>query len=247
MLYQNWQLSLVMVVFLLAFWPIIEISKKMRGNAKDVQEHIGTLTSQLKESFTGARLVKSYGLEGHEQARLGHSFDERIRLFLKLVTQQARVDPILEVLGGLAIAGVVIFGMYQVSGGSASAGSIGAVLAGLVILSPRLRALGTLNNVLQEGLSALTRIFGVIDQTPRITDAPNAKPLIDPEGRIALKDISFTYEDGTPALSGVSLTAEAGKTTALVGPSGGGKSTIINLIPRLYEAGAGTSRLTGRT
>ena len=245
MLYQNWQLSLVMTVFLLAFWPIIIISQKMRGNAKDVQAHVGAITSELKESFTGARMVKAYGLEASENKRLGKSFDERIRLFMKLVTNQARVDPILEILGGLAIAGVVIFGVYQVTNDTASAGSIGAVLTGLLILSPKLRALGTLNNVIQEGLASLTRIFDVIDEQPTITEKTDAITLVQPKGHIALRDAHFAYVDGTKALAGISLEAEPGETIALVGPSGGGKSTIINLIPRLYDVSGGDVTIDG--
>ncbi len=239
MLYQNWQLSLVMTIFLLAFWPIIAISQRMRGNAKDVQAHVGTITSELKESFTGARMVKAYGLENSENKRLGKSFDERIRLFMKLVTEQARVDPILEILGGLAIAGVVIFGVYQVTNNTATAGSIGAVLTGLFILSPKLRALGTLNNVIQEGLAALTRIFNVIDEQPMITESDDAVVLTKSNGHVTLENVRFIYPDGTEALNGVNLEAKPGETIALVGASGGGKSTIINLIPRLYDVSAG--------
>ena len=245
MLIQNWQLSLVMTVFLLAFWPIIAISKRMRGNAKDVQAHLGTITSELKESFTGARMVKAYSLESNENNRLGKSFDERIRLFMKLVTNQARVDPILEILGGLAIAGVVIFGVYQVTNNTATAGSIGAVLTGLLILSPKLRALGTLNNVVQEGLASLTRIFDVIDEQSTIIELPEATVLTQADGHVTLKDARFIYTDGTEALSGVSLEAKPGETIALVGPSGGGKSTIINLIPRLYDVSAGKVMIDG--
>ena len=245
MLYQNWQLSLVMTIFLLAFWPIIIISQKMRGNAKDVQSHVGTITSELKESFTGARMIKAYGLEGNENNRLGKSFDERILLFMKLVTNQARVDPILEILGGLAIAGVVIFGVYQVTNNAATPGSIAAVLTGLLILSPKIRALGTLNNVVQEGLASLTRIFGVIDERPRITELPDAIALTQADGHVTLKDTHFVYADGTEALSGVSLEAKPGETIALVGPSGGGKSTIINLIPRLYDVSGGQVTIDG--
>ena len=245
MLYQNWQLSLVMTVFLLAFWPIIAISQRMRGNAKKVQAHVGTITSELKESFTGARMVKAYGLESNENKRLGKSFDERIRLFMKLVTEQARVDPILEILGGLAIAGVVIFGVYQVTNETATAGSIGAVLTGLLILSPKLRALGTLNNVIQEGLAALTRIFDVIDETPTITEAANPVALKSPEGHVTFENVTFTYADGTAALNGISLEAKPGETAALVGPSGGGKSTIINLLPRLFDVSSGRVSIDG--
>ncbi len=245
MLWQNWLLSLVMAVFILALLPIIEISRRMRGSATQVQSHIGVITSQLKESFGGARMVKAYALEDHENQRLGQSFNERIRLYLKLVTQQARVDPILEILGGLAIAGVVIFGVYQVSSSLASAGDIAAILTGVLILSPRLRALGTLNNVIQEGLAASTRIFGVIDETANIVDQPNAIILSEPRGQIRFEDVSFSYPDGTLALKSVELKAELGETIALVGPSGGGKSTIINLIPRLYEVSKGRVTIDG--
>ncbi len=245
MLYHNWQLSLVMTIFLIAFWPIIIISKRMRGNANDVQAHIGTITSELKESFTGARMIKAYGLEKNENERLSKSFDERIRLFMKLVTQQARIDPILEILGGLAIAGVVIFGVFQVTNNAATAGSIVAVLTGLLILSPKLRALGTLNNVIQEGLAALTRIYNVIDEQPTIAEIEEAIELSKPNGYVKLDKVRFIYPDGTQALSSVSLEAKAGETIALVGPSGGGKSTIMNLIPRLYDVSAGQVSIDG--
>ena len=239
MLVLNWQLSLFMVVFGLALWPIIAISKRLRGNARDVQHHIGRITSELKESLGGTHLVKTYGLENHEQTRLDQSFQERISLYLKLVTQQARVDPILEIVGGLAIAAVVIFGVWQFGTGTATGGQIASVLGGLMILAPRLRALGTLNNVIQEGLSSVARIFDVIDTQPKLLDAPDAKALEITSGQIEIENVHFTYPDGTSALKGLSLIAKAGNTTALVGPSGGGKSTLLHLIPRLYDLEAG--------
>lgn len=246
MLYSNWQLTLLVgLVYPLAFWPIIVISKRLRGDSQHVQEHIGTITSELKESLGGARMVRAYGLEARETKRLGGSFDERIKRYLKLVTEQARVDPILEVMGGLAIAGIVIFGVYQVSAGQASAGSIAAVLTWVLILSPRIRALGTLNNVVQEGLSALSRIFAVIDETPTIVDAPDAQVLSGPRGAISLEAVDFAYQDGTVALSGITLNAKPGETIALVGASGGGKTTVMNLIPRLYDVSAGRVLIDG--
>ena len=142
-------------------------------------------------------------------------------------------------MGGLAIAGVVIFGVYQVTNNTATAGSIGAVLTGLLILSPKLRALGTLNNVIQEGLAALTRIFNVIDEQPTITEHNDAVVLTEPNGHVTLENVRFIYPDGTEALNGVNIEAKPGETIALVGASGGGKSTIINLIPRLYDVSAG--------
>ena len=243
-LYHNWQLSLlVCVIYPIAAWPIIQITKRLRGNASDVQSHIGRITSELKESFGGARMIKTYGLETKESERLGVSFDERIRLFLKLVTEKARVDPILEVMGGLAIAGVVIFGVWQVSNAAATAGSIAAVLTGLLLLSPKIRAIGTLSTVIQEGLASLTRIFHVIDENPNIKDASGAIALENIQGAIAFENVHFTYADDTQALNGISLNVSPGKTIALVGESGGGKSTIINLIPRLYDVTQGAIKI----
>lgn len=246
MLLLNWQLSLFMFVFGLALLPIIAISKKMRGNAKEVQEHIGKMTAELKESLGAAQLVKTYGLETHEQSRLNKSFDERVRLYLKLITQQARVDPILEVVGGLVIAAVVIFGVWQFGMGTATGGQIAGVLGGLLILAPRLRALGTINNVIQEGLSSVKRIFDVIDTEPTLTDAIITTELDVAEGKVEIANVAFTYPDGTSALSGLNITADPGKTTALVGPSGGGKSTIMHLIPRLYDVKDGSIRIDGQ-
>lgn len=245
MLYQNWQLSLIMTVFIIAYWPILSISKRMRGDAKNVQDQIGKITSNLKESFNNMRIVKTYNLEILENSRLSKNFDARERLQMKLVTEQARVDPILEVLGGLAIAGVVIFGVYQISNETASAGSIAAVLTGLLILSPKLRALGTLNNVAQEGLAALTRIFTVIDEIANIQDTPHSQELIKINGEISFDNVYFKYPDGNLALKGVSLIARPGETVAIVGYSGSGKSTIMNLIPRLYDVQSGSVCIDG--
>ena len=245
MLYFNWLLTCVLAIFLLAMWPIITLSKRMRGSASHVQAHSGRLTAALKQSFTSAQFIKSYGLEDYENARLGKEFDRRIALFLKLVTQQAWVEPILTLFGGMAIAGIFIFGFWQVSQGMATAGSVAAVLTGVMILSPRLRALGTLNNAIQEGLSALTRIFDVIDETPVITDSIDAINLADARGDIELGEVHFAYDDGTKALRGLSLSAKSGETIALIGPSGGGKSTIINLISRLYEVQSGSIKIDG--
>lgn len=246
MLVINWQLTLlIVIIYPLAMWPIITITKRLRGNAADVQSHIGVITSDLQESFGAARMVKTYGLEASEEKRLGRGFDKRIDYYLKLITEQARVDPILEVFGGLAIAGVFVFGVYQYSAGQATPGDIGGVLTLLLTAAPRIRALGTLNNVVQEGLAALTRIFDVIDTRPAITDHKSAQTLSNPRGAIAFEDVSFEYADGTKAIENVSFTVKAGQTIAFVGASGGGKTTVMNLIPRLYDTTSGRVSIDG--
>ncbi|MEP6343464.1 MAG: ABC transporter ATP-binding protein [Maricaulaceae bacterium] len=236
--------ALILIVYPLAAWPIVRLSKTLRGNASAAQAHMGTLTSQLDESFSGARMVKTYGLEAHETQRLDKSFQERVRLYLKLVTNQARVDPLMEVFGGLAIAGIFAVGVYLVASGQSTGGTVAAILGAVLILAPRLRALGTLNNVVQEGLSALGRIYDVIDETPQITNRENAIELSNPQGDISLETVSFAYAD-EQVLDSVSLEAKPGETVALVGPSGGGKTTLFNLIPRLYDVQSGAVKIDG--
>lgn len=242
----DWVLSLLVLgVYPLAAVPIIAISKKLRGNSKAAQAQIGVITSQLGESLSGARMVRTYGLEDYENKRLGKSFDERVRLYLKLVTNQARVDPILEVLGGIAIAGVFALGVYRVVGGYTTAGSIAGLLTMVLAISPRVRALGTLNNVIQEGLAALHRVFELIDLKPTITDSKTAKDLDGVRGDVQFDNVHFAYPDGTKALENINFSIKAGQTIALVGPSGGGKSTVINLLTRLYEPNSGTINIDG--
>ena len=246
MFYHNWQLSLViLLVYPLAILPIIKISKKIRGTSHEAQTQMGHITSLLNESLSGARMVRTYNLEDYETKRLGTAFTERIRLYLKLVTNQARVDPVMEVLGGIAVAGVLAFGVYQMANGEATGGELVAVLAALGLAAPKARALGTLNNVVQEGLAALHRIFEVIDETPTITEAADAAALTDVKGALTFDNVEFAYEDGTKAINGLNFTVKPGETIALVGPSGGGKSTIINLIARLYDVTDGSIKIDG--
>ncbi|MEE9273526.1 MAG: ABC transporter ATP-binding protein [Robiginitomaculum sp.] len=247
MFYYNWQLSLIiLLVYPLAILPIIKISKRIRGTSHEAQMQMGKINALLHENLSGTRMVRTYGLEKPEDKKLGKAFDERIRLYLKLVTNQARVDPIMEVLAGVAIAGVLAFGVYQMASGATTGGQLVAVLTALGLAAPKARALGTLNSVVQEAIAALRRIFTVLDEPIIIKDAPNAKPLTSSEGRVTFSDVHFTYEGGTKALRGIDLNIKPGETIALVGPSGGGKSTILNLIPRLYDTSKGRIEIDGQ-
>lgn len=245
MLILSWELSLALAIFIFALAPLISLSQKMRGSANDAQAHVGRITSELKESFDSARLVRAYGLEERERKRLGESFSERIRLFLKLVSQQARVDPILEILGGVAIAAVMIFGIWLLRGNLITGGEIAGVLGGVLFLAPKLRALGTMNNVIQEMMASLSRIYAVSDLHTRVSEPDDPIYLDQVKGRIDFENVHFTYADGTQALRGVSLTCEPGQRIALVGPSGGGKSTLLNLVPRLFDVTDGVVKIDG--
>lgn len=236
MLTLDWMLSLlILVVYPIAAWPVIRIGQRLRKTSSQAQAQMGEVTGQLEESFSGARMIKTYGLEDHETERARRSFFERLRFLLKITENKARVDPILEVVGGLAFAGLVAFAGWRMLEGETSLGNIIGVLTGIAVISPAIRALGTLNAVVQEGFAVLERVFTVLDTEQSVTTALDAPALTVTAGAVELDGVRFAYPDGSIALDGISLKAGAGQTIALVGPSGSGKSTILNLLPRLYD------------
>ena len=247
MFYLDWMLSLVvLVVYPLAAMPIINIGKRLRRASIDSQVQMGETTSLLSESFAGSRMVKTYGLESYEQACADNAFERLHSIFMKMVKSRARLDPILEVLGGLAVGGVIAFGGYRVATGQGTIGAFTGFISALLIAAQPVRAIGTLNTVLQEGLGAVQRIFALLDERPVIVDKPDAHPLRVGPGAIAFRDVDFAYEEGVSALGNFSIDVPAGKTVALVGRSGAGKSTVFNLIPRLFDVGGGEVLIDGQ-
>jgi len=243
----DWQLALVAFVVLpIALYPIQAIGQRLRKVATSAQEQTGDMAALLDESLSGSRMVKTYGLEARESVRAAASFEDRRRLTLKIAEGRGRVDPILEVLGGLALAAVVFVAGWRIVQGDGSVGGFGAFVTALLLAAQSLRSLGNLNTVVQEGLAALTRFYGVIDEAPTILDAPDAKPLVVVDGAVTFRDVGFDYGGPTPALHGISFEAKRGQTTALVGASGAGKTTILNLIPRLFDATQGAVFIDGQ-
>lgn len=247
MLMGDWQLALVCLVILpLAIGPVSMIGARLRKTAARAQHQAADLAGVVEESLGGIRLVKTYGLEKAESGRVGAALSTRMSLLLKMAEQKGRVDPILEVLGGLAIAGVFAFAGFRISQGAASVGTLTAFIASLLLAAQSIRSLGGLNSVLQEGLSALERFFSVLDEKPSIADREGAVTLSRGPGRIEFQKVGFAWPNGTLGLDGISFTAEPGQTLALVGPSGSGKSTILNLIPRLFDATSGKVLIDGQ-
>ena len=236
MFYFDWMLALlVLIVYPLAALPVIRIGNMLRKTSSRAQHQMGEVTSFLEESFSGARMVKTYQLESYETERSKMAFLERFRLALSLTASKARVDPILEVVGGLAFGGVLGFAGWRISQGAASIADFTGFIAAIGIMAPAVRALGTLSAVAQEGFAVLNRVFAAIDEPDRVLEKPGAKPLVVTRGDVKLDNVSFAYGEDAPALADISVTAKAGRTIAFVGPSGSGKTTIINLIPRLYD------------
>ena len=247
MVWLDWQMSLVAaLLYPLAILPILKLGKRIRRASGGMQERVGEAAAALTESFGAARVVRAYRLEAAEEARAARLFARLRESLYGIARTRASLDPMLEVLGGFAVAAVIAFVGWRVSSGAGTLGEFTGFVAALLIASRPVRALGSLNAALQEGLAGLTRVFGVVDAERRIVDAPGAAALPAGHGRVEFAGVGFTYE-GVPdaALSGLSFAAEPGQTVALVGPSGAGKSTAIALVPRLYDATEGAVLVDG--
>ena len=248
MLWLDWQLFLIaMALYPIAILPITRLGKRIRRASGGMQERMGETAAVLTESFAAARVVRAYRLEAQEEARAARIFAGLRESLLQIQRTRASLDPMLEALGGIAIAAVIAFLGWRVSSGAGTIGEFTGFVAALLIASRPVRALGSLNAALQEGLAGLANVYAVIDERPRIVEKPGAAPLPEGKGRVEFAGVGFRYEQGNAdaALEALSFTAEPGRTVALVGPSGAGKSTALALVPRLHDATAGAIRIDG--
>jgi ATP-binding cassette, subfamily B, bacterial MsbA len=246
MLYLDWLLSLIAAaLYPIAAVPIQRIGMRIRRASGGMQERMGETAALLNESFAQARTVRAYRLEATETRRAEAAFTQLYRALMRMTKSRARVDPVLEVLGGAAVAAVIGFAGWRAAISSQTIGNFTGFVAALLIAARPLRALGSLNAALQEGLAGLARVFTVVDDKPSIADAPDALSLPQGHGLVEFNDVHFLYPDGRVALAGLSFVAAPGTTVALVGQSGAGKSTALALIPRLHDVTAGSVRIDG--
>jgi subfamily B ATP-binding cassette protein MsbA len=248
MVYQDWFLSLIAFgVFPFAAGFVVVLSRRLRAISRSIQSQTGNLAALLSQVFQGVRQVKAYGMEAYERERARAAINALRRLNLRSVRMAHLTTPVNETLAGCAICGVVVYGGYQCAAGSLTPGQLVSFIAAFLMAYEPMKRLATLNTSFQMGLGAAERVFATLDQSPSIMDAPGARALqVRQAPEILFEDVSFAYANGSgPALDRVSLVAPPGRVTALVGPSGAGKTTVMNLIPRLYDAWSGAVRVDG--
>lgn len=246
MFYQSWELSLLALVgFPLAIFPIARLGRRMRKLSDGTQSELGEFTAQLDESFQGVRVVKAYGREEFELGRARGAIERLFTLYFKAARVQAAASPMMETLGGVAIALVIGYGGYHVIEGQTTPGAFFAFITAMLMAYKPIKSLASLNTYLQEGMAAASRFFQVIDIEPVIRDAPGATPLTVSNGHITLDQVSFHYDENA-GVSDINLSIPAGSTAALVGGSGSGKSTLINLILRFYDVEKGSITIDGQ-
>lgn len=246
----DWVLFLsVVLIYPTIGIPITLLGQMIRRLGRTVQQQIGDMTGLLSETLRGQRMVKTYRLEEAEKARLGSAFDERYTLLNRLVKIRAANEPVVTVIGAVAIAVIIGIAAFRINAGLMTGPDLVAFLVAMAMLSQPARGLGTLNAVVQEGLSALERVFDVLDREATICDSASNRHLEIGKNRppeIVFRDVSFGYEKDQSVVSGLNLYVPAGTTVALVGPSGAGKSSVFNLIPRLYETTSGEILIDGQ-
>ncbi|MDC0976285.1 ABC transporter ATP-binding protein, partial [Alphaproteobacteria bacterium] len=239
LIWLDWLLSiLVFVIYPIALKPIFKIGKKQKIIATTLQEQMETVTSTLTEMLQGIRMVKSYNLEKMEIKRSENVLNVLFNKMFNLVIGRAKVLPILEVLGGVAAACVIGLASYRVSMGELSPGSVVGYVTALLMIAQPARALGTFNTVLQEALSALNRIYSQLNVASKISNSHSAVKLkLNKKSppNIIFKNVNFSYTNKIKALDNINFFIEAGTKVALVGQSGAGKSSIVNLISRFYD------------
>jgi subfamily B ATP-binding cassette protein MsbA len=247
MFYEDWRLALVaFFAFPAAILPMVRIGARMRRVSGSAQRRVGRLTTLLDETFQGFRQVKAYGMEGHETDRARQAVDEVFRFNLKAARTRGALHPIMELLAGLAVVAVILYGGQQVIDGAKQPGSFFAFVFALLLAYEPVKRLARLNASLQEAMAAAQRVFELMDQEPKIRERPGASALEVTGGRIDFEGVAFAYGEDRSALHGINLTVPAGAVVALVGPSGAGKSTLLNLIPRFYDPDQGRVMIDGQ-
>ena len=240
-------LSLTLVVAApLSTWVMRRFSKRTVKATKGAMVETSALSTAIMESLDGVRVVKIENREAYEEQRVAEVVKRRQKHLVKGANARARAAPATETLMTLITAGVIAYAGWRSQSGGMNVGAFVAFIGALGLASQSLRQLANLQTVMAEGLSAARRLFAALDVEPEVRERPGAKPLVITAGTVAFEGVGFAYgAEDRPALQGVSFEVRRGETVALVGPSGGGKTTILNLIPRFYDASSGKVTIDG--
>ena len=244
----SWQLTLFAFIILpLSMLAILWLGKKIRRQSSIVQRKIADITSVLQETISGVKVVKAFGMEEYENRKFLKETSSFLKEIVRIVKIRNATAPLTEMISILVGAIIIYYGGILVLQQSTITASLfmGFLLAILQMMKP-IKELSTVNTKIQEASAAADRIFEILDTVPDITDATNARTLTSFQNKIKFDDVSFSYEDSDePVLDDINFEVSKGDIIALVGPSGGGKSTLVDLIPRFYDPAKGKISIDG--
>lgn len=240
-----WKLILIsLVLFPMILYPVIRIGKKLRKISRESQEKFGDINNLLLETITGMKLVKSFSMEDYEWHKFKHQNQLFYKMSMKSIKRMKIVSPLTECIGVILTAVILWIAGKGIVSGELSAGVLGAFVAALFSMMKPVKKISNVYGVNQQAMAAAERIFNLLDEPVTVKERPDAKDLDAFEKEITFENVFFRYEKDD-VLSGVGLTVKKGEIVALVGPSGGGKSTLVNLIPRFYDPYRGTVKIDG--
>jgi subfamily B ATP-binding cassette protein MsbA len=243
--YRDWKMALfAMVILPIAFLPVVEFGRRVRRVSTGCQEAMADMNSFLHETFVGNKIVKAFGAEEYEKSRFFEKTRHLFRLELKGVMVKSISSPVMEFLGGLGIAFVIWYGGSRVIDGTSTAGTFFSFMAAVLMLYDPVKKLNRLNNAIQQGLAAADRVFDILERESDIKEDPSPVEIQPDSHTVTFRNVSLKYGD-VYALKNIRLEVGAGEILALVGTSGGGKTSLVNLIPRFFDVSDGEILIDG--
>jgi len=246
LIYNSWQLAIIAIVVLLcALLPLSQVKRRIKRVILQGVVEGSKIITNYNETYAGAKTIASYNLQKRSYA----GFDEKLRtifkLGIKLVQKTAWMTPLMHVVVSVGIAAVIGYGSYLIVNGVISSGSFVSFLTALIMLYGPIKGIGKNYNAVMVSFMAIERVVEILDMKPAITNKHNAKSLDKVDGNIVFDDVWFEYNTDVPVLKNINLSVKTGSTIALVGNSGGGKSTLVNLLPRFYDISKGKISING--
>jgi len=242
----DWRLSLFCFVTVpLVVYPVAYIGRHIRRLSRQAQEDLGTLNDSLQETYSGIRIVQAFGSEGREAERFGRRARRLFNTQLRWVRYFALTSPLMEVLGALTVGALLLFARQRIQSGAVTPEMMMVFVVALIKVYQPVKRLAGIYSLFQQALGSSEKVFELLDKREQVQDKPGAPDLPPFRDRIEFDQVVFSYDGQAPLLRGLSLTARAGEVTAIVGSSGVGKTTLVNLLPRFYDVSGGAVRVDG--
>ena len=244
--YNSWQLALVCVTILfVAFLPMTTLKKKLQSVFNNTLVADSTMMTAYNETYAGNKTITSYNLADFQQKKFKNILDGVFNLQIKMVQKTRWLTPVMHIILSVGIGAAIWFGSYLVLNDYITSGGFVSFLTALIMLYNPMKSLGSNYNAVLMSFMAIERVFNILDTTPAISDRPNAREMPATHHTIEFKDVSFEYNRGVPILKNINLTVQQGQIIALVGNSGGGKTTLVSLLPRFYDPTGGAILIDG--
>ena len=227
-------------------YPLVRFGKRIRSTTRRSQEELEHLSHVTSEAFTGHRIVKAFGAEGHEEQRFRRASQRLYRTNLKVTSALALLPPLMELLGGIAVVGLIWYGSQQIARNALTQGDFVAFVAAAFMMYAPVKKLSRVNATLQQAMAASERIFEILDTHSEVPERPHAQPLVNLRQGIEFRNVTFAYDGiSKTILKDVSFGVRLGQAVAIVGLSGAGKTTLVNLVPRFYDVSGGSILIDG--